>query len=107
MSRAYKVEVSVKGVAPKALSNLMTKRFGWDQGHLSEYRGMARFIGDGWLTGGQSEKEAHEQIYKALKAMNPKALISTQWTYLEEFPYSEYGDDFDADTPLEEVKHGE
>lgn len=100
MSRAYRVEVYLKGILPGQLSKLMTERFGWEEISLSEYRGVVCFAGEGSLYGGQSEEEAHEQIYKALKALNPKALISTRWTYLEELPYSEYGDNFDVDTPL-------
>lgn len=100
MSRAYRVEVYVKGIAPDALETLMTKRFGWEEMSLSDYKGVLCFTGEGFLSGGQPEKEAHEQIYVALNAMNPNALVSTKWTYLEELPYSQYGDEFDVDTAL-------
>ena len=111
MSRAYRVEVYVKGISLEQLRNIMRKRFGWEEMSLSDYRGIVCFTGEGSLSGGQSEEEAHEQIYKALKAMNKNAFISTQWTYIEELPYSRYGDDFDVDSPLpanfsEETKGG-
>ena len=100
MSRAYKVEVSAKGISPKELLQLMTKQFGWEEVSLWEYWGIVEFVGEGSLYGGQSEEEAHEEICKALKAINPAALVSTRWTYMEELPYSRYGDDLDIDAPL-------
>ena len=51
------------------------------------------FVGEGSLYGGQSEDEAHEEISKAIKELNPKAKVKTIWTYLEDLPYEEYGDD--------------
>lgn len=99
MTRKYEVEVYAKGISEDELGKLMTQRFGWEETALSEYRGILCFTGEGWLSGSQTEKQAHEQIYKALKAINPKALISTHWTYLEELPYSRYGDDLNGGTP--------
>lgn len=97
MSRAYRVEVYTKGIASDALANVMTKRFGWEELSMLDYKGVLCFTGEGFLSGGQPDKEAHEQIYVALNAINPSALISTKWTYLEELPYAQYGDDFDVD----------
>ena len=98
MSRSYRVEVCTTGITFEQLRATMANRFGWEELDLSEYRGIASFTGEGRLTGGQSEEEAHEEIYKALKAMNAAALISTRWTYLEELPYSIYGDKFDVES---------
>ena len=100
MSRAYEVQVFVKGIAPKQLQKMMTEEFGWIEDSLWEYKGIITFTGKGWLSGGQTEEEAHAQIYEALKAINPVALVSTKWTYLEDLPCSEYGDRFDINTPL-------
>jgi hypothetical protein len=38
---------------------------------------------------------AHDEIYDALKKINTEAKIKTQWTYLEDLPYEEYGDEID------------
>ena len=103
MSRAYRVEVYANGISQNDLATLMTKRFGWEEMRLWNHKGILCFTGEGFLSGGQSEEKAHRQIYKALKAINPNALVSTKWTYLEELPHSEYGDDFDVDTPLPET----
>ena len=100
MSRAYKLEVYAKGISLDQLSELMTERFGWEEMCLWEYKGVVCFQGEGWLTAGQSEREAHGVIYNALKAVNPSALISSQWTCIEDLPYSTYGDDFDAEMPM-------
>jgi hypothetical protein len=94
------VQVYVKGIAPRAVGDFMMNRCGWDKLELAKYRGIVRFTGKGWLTGGESEEEVHNFIYRVLKQMNPNALISTEWTCLEDPPYTEYGDKFNADTPL-------
>ena len=104
MSRAYKLEVYVKGITPDDLGKCMKEQLFWEEISISEYKGIACFTGEGWLSGGQAEQEAHEVIYKILKAINPQALISTRWTCMEELPYSDYGDDFDVNTPLEPHK---
>ena len=91
MSRAYKVEVEAKGICVQELVRVMTG-FMWADTWATECNGLAYFSGEGCLSGGQSEEEAHAEIYAALKAINPKALICTRWICLEDLPRTEYGD---------------
>ena len=51
---------------------------------------------DGALYGGMDEDTAHAEIYAALKEINPKAKIKTEWTYMEELPFNSYGDRTDG-----------
>ena len=41
------------------------------------------------------EEEAHDEIYKALKKINLKAKIKTEWTYMENLPFESYGDNIE------------
>lgn len=99
MSRKYSVEVYARGIIEAELRRVMTRQFYWEELDLSDYDGIVCFTGKGWLSGGQTEEEAHKEISKALKALNPKALIATHWTYLDELPYSQYGDDVNGGAP--------
>lgn len=94
MSRAYRVEVEAIGICVRDICKLM-QRFMWVELGACEHEEIAFYSGEGCLSGGQSEEEAHDQITKALKAINPQALVKTRWTYVEELPYSEYGDRID------------
>lgn len=92
MSRTYKLTVEAIGISKEQLNKIVRDQFGWD-GEADEYNEITFFYGDGTLYGGMSEEEAHDEIYKALKEINPKAKIRTEWTYMEELPYESYGDD--------------
>lgn len=92
MSRNYAVVVEAKGIPLKKLREMMVKGFGWEEKDAGEYRGVVHFEGEGYLCGGESEEHAHEAISKALKESYPKAKVMTKWTYLEDRPYSAYGD---------------
>ena len=39
------------------------------------------------------EETAHNEIHKALKEINPKAKIKTEWTYMEDLHIESYGDE--------------
>ena len=95
MSRSYRVEVEAKGICVRELCKVMS-RFMWAEMYSCEHGEIAYFSAEGCLSGGQSEEDAHDQIIKALKSINPKALVKTRWTYLEELPYSEYGDSMET-----------
>ncbi|NIA02494.1 MAG: hypothetical protein GWP15_03855 [Nitrospirae bacterium] len=92
MSRCYRLFVVATGITEKQLQKVCSKQFGWE-GDASFWKGEVTFDGNGTLYGGMSEQEAHEEIYNALKKINPAAKIKTQWTYMESLPYEEYGDD--------------
>lgn len=92
MSRCYRLEVETKGIGEENLLDVLTEEFGWEEEYTDEYDGKNRFTGTGTLCGGMGESEAHEQISKRLKELNPEAKVITRWTYLEELPYEEYGD---------------
>lgn len=92
MSRNYVVEVETKGISLECLRHAMTKRFGWVELDAWEHKGITHFEGEGCLCGGESEEEAHSEISKALKETVPGARVKTKWTYLDERPYTVYGD---------------
>ncbi|MEN6384772.1 MAG: hypothetical protein ABFD79_06205 [Phycisphaerales bacterium] len=92
MSRCYRMFVITTGITEKQLQEVCSKKFGWD-GNASTWKGEVTFDGDGSLCGGTSEQEAHQQIYDALKDINPNAKIQTHWTCMDELPYQEYGDE--------------
>lgn len=92
MSRNYAVEVNAKGIPLKKLREMMVKGFGWEETDSWEDRGIVHFGGEGCLCGGESEEEAHSEISKALKETLPGARVKTKWTYLDERPYTVYGD---------------
>ena len=91
MSRSYRIEVEAKGICVQVLIKVMN-RFMWKDMWSAENNDISYFTSNGCLSGGQSEEEAHAQIYARLKAINPDALIKTRWLCLEDRPYSEYGD---------------
>ena len=99
MSRAYILEVMTQRVPVKDLARIMTARFHWEEGATGMLNGIVFFIGEGWLSGGQSESEAHRQISAAIKLEFPGALVATKWTYIEQLPSTVYGDDFN-DAPV-------
>ncbi len=86
--------VVTTGITEEQLQKICSEQFGWE-GQAFSWKSEATFDGEGTLYGGMSEEEAHKEIYEALKKMNSNAKIKTQWTYMEDLPYEEYGDDFD------------
>ncbi|MFH0899135.1 MAG: hypothetical protein V2A73_00760 [Pseudomonadota bacterium] len=44
--------------------------------------------GEGSLCGGESESEAHARITRKIRELIPKCRVETQWTYLEDLPYT-------------------
>lgn len=86
--------VVATGISEEQLLKVCSEQFGWD-GQTSRWKDEVFFDGEGSLCGGMSEEEAHQEIYTALKKINSEAKIRTRWTYLEELPYEEYGDDID------------
>ncbi len=94
MSRCYRLFVVTTGISEEQLGKVVRDQFGWD-GEASSWKGEATFDGDGTLYGGMSEEEAHNEIYEAIKKINPTAKIKTQWTYMEDLPYESYGDDIE------------
>jgi len=94
MSRAYKLTVEAIGISQESLNKVMKDQFGWE-GEADSYQGTSYFNGDGHLYAGKSEEDAHNQIYKVLKVINPNASIKTRWTYMDDLPFESYGDDID------------
>lgn len=95
MSRYYRVFVEVKGITKEQMNDVMKVEFGWEEEDIDEWKEVTMFTGTGSLCGGQSEEEAHKQIYDFIKKINPKAKIRTSWTYLEDLPCESYGDDLE------------
>jgi len=91
MSRSYRITVIALGVPEETLEKVMTERFGWE-GQADSWDDKVYFTGEGALYGGKSEHEAHDEIAGMLKSVYPEAKVCTQWTYLDDLPYEEYGD---------------
>ena len=98
MSRYYELSVEFVGIDLEDVMKVVIGEFGWEE----EYGGSDRLVCRGSLYGGQSDEEAHEEIYKTIKKIKPYCRIKTRWTYLEDLPYEEYGDDLEIDD-LQEV----
>ncbi len=98
MSRYYELSVEFVGIDLEDVMKVVIGEFGWEE----EYGGSDRLVCRGSLGGGLSDEEAHEEIYKAIKKIKPYCRIKTRWTYLEDLPYEEYGDDLEIDD-LQEV----
>ena len=94
MSRAYKLEVETIGITEEQLNKVLKEQFRWE-GETYSCEVRTFFSGEGCLCGGQSEIDAHNEIYQALKQINPNAKIKTEWTYLDQLPYEVYGDDIE------------
>ena len=94
MSRYYRLVVIAKGISEEQLLKVCSEEFGWE-GQTYSWKDEIFFDGEGSLHGGMSEEEAHNEISVSLKKINPEAKIKTQWTYMENLPYEEYGDDLD------------
>jgi hypothetical protein len=93
MGRAYRLMVKTIGITEKQLKKVVGKQFGWEGG-VKKYNEVTIFCGDGNLYGGMDEQIAHDEIYEALKEINPKAKIGTEWTYME-LPRELYGDEIE------------
>jgi len=101
MSRTHKVTVEAIGISKEQLIRVMSDQLGWE-GEADCCEGISVLDGDGDIQDGMSEEEAHEEIYKALKELNPKAKIGTQWTCMDNLPFECYGDNV-AETAKETV----
>ena len=93
MSRYYELYVEFVGIDLKDVRKVVIEEFGWEE----EESGEDYLVCRGSLYGGTSEEEAHKEIYEAIKKIKPFCRIKTRWTYLENLPHEEYGDDLDID----------
>ena len=91
MSRAYQYQVKVTGADKSFVHKLLKKME--VQAEDYSHNGIIIIEGDTSLSGGEGEEEAHARISKAIKAKYPKAKVKTIWTYLEDLPFKEYGDE--------------
>ncbi len=93
MSRYYELNVEFVGIDLIEVKKIVIGKFGWEE----EDSGDDFLVCSGSLYGGQSDEEAHEEIYKEIKKIKPYCRIKTRWTYLEDLPTEEYGDDLEID----------
>ncbi len=98
MSRYYELLVEFVGIDLKDVQKVVIDEFSWEEEDSWE-KGL---VCKGSLYGGMSDEEAHEEIYKAIKKIKPFCRIKTRWTYLEDLPFEEYGDDLEIDE-LQEI----
>ena len=102
MSRYYAVTIVTKD---RRINEGTLEMFMWQQG-FGESVESSHFTptfetwtnGKGNLCGGESEEDAHARISAALKEEYPGLLVRTVWTYLEDLPTTEYGDDLYDET---------
>lgn len=88
----YQYEVFVKHAKHKKVREILENM--GEEAQDYSYKKSIIFGGDTTLTGGESEQEAHSRISEAIKKVFPKAKVRTKWTFMEDLPYQEYGDDF-------------
>ena len=93
MSRYYELLIEFVGIDLKDVMKVVINEFGWEE----ENSGEGELVCRGSLYGGQGDEEAHEEISKAIKKIKPYCKVKTRWTYLENMPYEEYGDDLEID----------
>lgn len=93
MTRAYSLTIEARGLTPEQIRAVAVKKYGWRETDARR-EGIYSELGlEGNLSNGKMEHEAHDQIYAALKCLNPAAKIQTRWTCLDNLPYEEYGDE--------------
>lgn len=95
MSRFYHLHVQVQGISKAQFEDTMSE-LGWDSISIPFLHKKVldcTFCGN--LCGGQSEKQAHNEISMSLKALtNKRVKVRTRFTYMEDLPHEEYGDLF-------------
>ena len=99
MSRFYNLCVEFEGISLQEVMKVVCEEYGWEDKSSTDENKEKEWYGclvcEGSLCGGMSEEESHEQIYNSLKKINPECKIRTRYTYMEDLPYEEYGDDLD------------
>lgn len=93
MSRLYSLTVVTKNADTAKVAEYFNTVWNEEGSYGSE--DCFTIYGENNLCGGEGEEEAHERIAEGIRAFAPKALVKTRWTYLEDLPFEEYGDDFD------------
>lgn len=93
MTRCYRLDVEGIGIGENEIRKVLVEEFGWEEISFDEMQGRVSFSGVGYLSGGQSEQEAHHEIYSTLRSLNPGCKARTRWTYLDDIPFEEYGDE--------------
>lgn len=94
MSRYYKISVTATGIPKETLEKVLTERFRWE-GYANDWGNRVFFSGEGSLYSGQSEGQAHSELACMLKTVYPDAKVRSAWTYMEDLPYEEFGDEID------------
>lgn len=101
MSRFYNLCVEFKKITLNEVKKVVCEDYGWTETDSADWNSQESYVGclvcEGSLYGGMSEDEAHKEIYNSLKKINPICKIQTKFTYMEDLPYEEYGDDLDAE----------
>ena len=100
MSRFYEMNLEVKKATIdeeefKKIEKVFRGNWGYDpDGCILHFAGssLATLGCQGTLCGGESEEEAHEHIRDNIKKEIGECTVATQWTYLEELPYTRYED---------------
>lgn len=89
MSRFYEMAIDVFGIAQgknKKIHHAVEKE--WTIEHFDFRKGSATFVGQGNLSGGESEDEFAERVAHSIwKANGAYCKVQVKATYLEELPF--------------------
>lgn len=97
MSRYYELELKFKSFNDEEikLNKFIINRFIKCENVFSEDDdGVYTYCYKLFLSGGISEEEHFNRIKDSLKEIDKDVKVYARYTYLEDLPYSEYGDDF-------------
>jgi len=98
MSRNYEANVKIKGIDEEVIEEYFKKNFNYSISLYEESdTGTLEGTMEVCLKNGVMDYDVHKKISDYFKSINPKALVNTQWTDLENLPFEEYGDDFEED----------
>ena len=94
MSRYYRLELKATNIKPKELRTILQDEI-ISETEEYEYQNIIVFEAQTYLCAGESELEAHNRLSKAIKTKFSQAKVKTRWTYLEDLPYEEQGDELE------------
>jgi hypothetical protein len=106
MSRAYEYVVIVSGLSSEEEATMLEKVVADELGGYDDRSGLGHFPVEFWgstnLCGGETEEQAHERVAAAIKGKFKQqqmklrhVAVRSRWTYVENLPFEEYGDEID------------
>ena len=93
MSRLYNLSVTTNNADPDLVRGVFLDEWGGEDESCYGDASSFTIYGESNLGGGETEEQAHQRISQAIKKLCPKAKVATRWTYLENLPFNQYGDE--------------